>query len=95
MIGKLSLRLREAAHPGDFTWSQKSVLTRLEREGPATVTTLARAEGVRPQSMGATMAVTTFDLKTALVVIDLQNGIVFVANRTLDQRACEARQRVG
>lgn len=56
LFGKLSRRLREQANPGDFTWSQKSVLIRLEREGPATVTTLARAEGVRPQSMGATVS---------------------------------------
>ena len=56
LIGKLSRRLREQANPGDFTWSQKSVLIRLEREGPATVTTLARAEGMRPQSMGATVS---------------------------------------
>jgi DNA-binding MarR family transcriptional regulator len=57
LIGKLSRRLREQAHPGDFTWSQVSVLARLERDGPATVTTLARTEGVRPQSMGATVSV--------------------------------------
>ena len=30
------------------------VVSRLERDGPATVTTLAQAEGIRPQSMGAT-----------------------------------------
>src|ERR1700704_986950 len=57
LIGKLKRRLREQAHLGDLTWSQMSVLSRLEREGPATVTTLARAEGVRPQSMGATVSV--------------------------------------
>ncbi|MGH8820898.1 MAG: MarR family winged helix-turn-helix transcriptional regulator [Rhodoferax sp.] len=57
LLGKLRRRLREQAHPGDFTWSQKSVLLRLEREGTATVTTLARAEGVRPQSMGATVSI--------------------------------------
>ena len=57
LISKLKRRLREQAHPGDLTWSQMSVLGRLEREGPATVTTLARAEGVRPQSMGATVSV--------------------------------------
>jgi DNA-binding MarR family transcriptional regulator len=28
----------------------------LERDGPATVTTLARAESVRPQSLGATVS---------------------------------------
>lgn len=57
LISKLRRRLREEAHLGDFTSSQLSVLARLEREGPATVTTLARAEGVRPQSMGATVSV--------------------------------------
>jgi DNA-binding MarR family transcriptional regulator len=56
VIGHLKRRLREESHPGEFTGSQMSVLARLEREGPATVTTLARAEGVRPQSMGATVA---------------------------------------
>jgi DNA-binding MarR family transcriptional regulator len=56
LIGKLKRRLREQANPGDFTGSQKSVLIRLERDGPATVTTLARAEGVRSQSMGATVS---------------------------------------
>jgi len=48
--------MREQVHPGDFTWSQTSVLIRLERDGPATVGALARAEGVRQQSMGATIS---------------------------------------
>jgi DNA-binding MarR family transcriptional regulator len=56
VIGKLSRRMREQTPAGDFTWSQLSVMRRLE-EAPATVTALARAEGVRPQSMGATVAV--------------------------------------
>jgi DNA-binding MarR family transcriptional regulator len=64
LIGKLKRRLREEAHSGDLTLSQTSVLSRLEREGPATVTTLARAEGVRPQSMGATVS----DLEAAGLV---------------------------
>jgi DNA-binding MarR family transcriptional regulator len=55
LIGKLKRRLREEAHLGDLTFSQTAVLRRLDREGPATVTTLAKAEGVRPQSMGATV----------------------------------------
>jgi DNA-binding MarR family transcriptional regulator len=57
LLGKMKRRLREQAHLGDLTWSQRSVLSHLERDGPATVTTLARAEGVRPQSIGATVAV--------------------------------------
>jgi DNA-binding MarR family transcriptional regulator len=64
VLGKLNRRLREQAHAGDLTWSQVSVLIHLERGGPATVTTLARAAGVRPQSMGATVGV----LETAQLV---------------------------
>jgi len=56
LFGRLRRRLREQADPGDLTWSQTAVLSRLDREGPATVTALAKAEGVRPQSMGATVA---------------------------------------
>jgi DNA-binding MarR family transcriptional regulator len=48
--------MREQVHPGNFTWSQTSVVIRLERYGPATVSALARAEGVRQQSMGATIS---------------------------------------
>jgi len=55
-IGKLTRRVREQAHPGDFTSAQKSILHRLERDGPVTVSSLARAESVRPQSMRLTVA---------------------------------------
>ncbi|MFM0729649.1 MarR family transcriptional regulator [Paraburkholderia sediminicola] len=55
-VGKLIRRVREQAHPGDFTSAQKSVLLRLDRDGPATVSALARAESVRPQSMRVTVA---------------------------------------
>jgi DNA-binding MarR family transcriptional regulator len=57
VLSQLNRRLRDEAQFGDFTWSQIKVLSRLERDGPATVTALAQAEGVRPQSMGATVAV--------------------------------------
>ena len=50
-------KLREQASAGDLTPSQTSVLMHLDREGPTTVTALARTEGVRSQSMGATVAV--------------------------------------
>jgi DNA-binding MarR family transcriptional regulator len=56
VLGKLKRRLREHANKGDMSLSQMAVLGYLDREGPATVTTLARAEGVRSQSMGATVA---------------------------------------
>ena len=57
VMGTLKRRLREETHIGDLTWSQVLVLTRIDREGPATVSTLARAEGVRSQSMGETISV--------------------------------------
>lgn len=52
---RLKRRLREQADVGDLTPSQTSVLLRLEG-GPATTSNLARAEGMRPQSMGAVVA---------------------------------------
>jgi DNA-binding MarR family transcriptional regulator len=63
-LTKLKRRLREQAHAGDFSESQKSVIRRLERDGQATVSTLAKAESVRHQSMRVTVA----SLKTAGVV---------------------------
>jgi DNA-binding MarR family transcriptional regulator len=56
LIGQLKRRFREKTAIGDLTMSQVAVLSRLDRDGPATVTSLARAEAVRPQSMGATVA---------------------------------------
>jgi DNA-binding MarR family transcriptional regulator len=56
VMGKLKRRLREQAGVGDLTSSQISVLLRLEREGPATTSSLARLEGMRPQSMGTVIA---------------------------------------
>lgn len=56
LLGQLKRRLRDESRAGDLTLSQQSVLGRLDRDGPSTVTALARAEGVRPQSMGATIS---------------------------------------
>lgn len=55
-FGKLKRRLREQAGVGDLTPSQVSVLLRLEKDGAATASGLARAEGMRPQSMAAVIA---------------------------------------
>jgi DNA-binding MarR family transcriptional regulator len=57
LFGKLKRTLREQASAGDLTPSQTAVLMHLDRDGPTTVTALARNEGVRSQSMGATIAV--------------------------------------
>jgi DNA-binding MarR family transcriptional regulator len=56
VLGQLTRRLRAQANKGDLSLSQLAVLGTLDREGTATVTALARAEGVRSQSMGATVA---------------------------------------
>jgi DNA-binding MarR family transcriptional regulator len=56
VMGKLRRRLREQTDAGDLPPSQVNVLRRLEREGPITVSALARAAGIRSQSMGATVA---------------------------------------
>ena len=56
LVGQLKRRFREKVNLGDLTSSQLAVLRRLDSDGPATVTTLARAEGMRPQSMGANIA---------------------------------------
>src|ERR1700744_1714824 len=56
LVGKLKRKLREQASAGDLTPSQSAVLRHLGRDGPTTVTALAKMEGVRSQSMGATVA---------------------------------------
>lgn len=56
LVGKLKRRFREQSGIGDLTGSQTAVLLRLEKEGPATTSNLARAEGMRPQSMGTLIA---------------------------------------
>jgi DNA-binding MarR family transcriptional regulator len=50
------LRQREHGGGSDLTPSQASVLLRLEKDGSATVSNLARAESMRPQSMSAIVA---------------------------------------
>jgi DNA-binding MarR family transcriptional regulator len=53
ILGKLKRKLREHGGRSDLTPSQVSVILRLEKDGPITVSSLARAEGMRPQSMSA------------------------------------------
>ena len=53
VFGKLKRRVREHGGRNDLTASQISVLLLLEKDGSATVSSLARAEGIRPQSMSS------------------------------------------
>jgi DNA-binding MarR family transcriptional regulator len=52
-LGKLKRKLREHGGRSDLAPSEVSVLLRLEKDGPAAVSSLARAEGMRPQSMSS------------------------------------------
>lgn len=57
-LGLLVRRMRATAPSEQYglSWTQKSIMARLEKEGPATTADLARAEGVKPQSMSAALA---------------------------------------
>lgn len=55
-IGQLLRRLRQDVSPEGLSWSQTSALSRLDTMGPMTIADLARAEGVKPQSMRVTLA---------------------------------------
>jgi len=52
---KVKRHLRAQGEHGDLKPSQLSVVLRLEESGSATVSSLARGEGMRPQSMSAVM----------------------------------------
>jgi DNA-binding MarR family transcriptional regulator len=52
---ELRARLRVASLAEPLSMSQTAVLARLHKFGPMTVADLARAEHVKPQSMGATV----------------------------------------
>jgi DNA-binding MarR family transcriptional regulator len=54
-VGMLRRRLRQMPAEGGLSLPESSALRRLERDGPSTVTVLARAEQISVQSMGATL----------------------------------------
>jgi len=53
VVGRVKRRLMAQSDAGDLTHSQTAVLIRLDKDGPATTSGLARAEGMRPQSMAS------------------------------------------
>jgi DNA-binding MarR family transcriptional regulator len=55
-IGLLVRRVRAASASHELSLTESAVMARLAKEGPATTADLARAEGMKPQSMGATIA---------------------------------------
>jgi len=55
-IGLLVRRVRAAAASQELSLTEAAVMARLAQDGPATTADLARAESMKPQSMGATIA---------------------------------------
>jgi DNA-binding MarR family transcriptional regulator len=55
-IGLLVRRVRAASASHELSLTESAVLARLVSDGPTTTADLARAEGMKPQSMGATIA---------------------------------------
>jgi DNA-binding MarR family transcriptional regulator len=55
-MGLLVRRVRSAAASHELSLTEAVVLSRLAKDGPATTADLARAEGMKPQSMGTTIA---------------------------------------
>jgi DNA-binding MarR family transcriptional regulator len=55
-IGLLVRRVRAAASSHELSLTEAAVMARLSINGPATTADLARSEGMKPQSMGTTIA---------------------------------------
>jgi DNA-binding MarR family transcriptional regulator len=55
-IGVFIRKVRAAAASHDLSLAEASVMARLDRDGPATTADLARAERMKPQSMGTIIA---------------------------------------
>jgi DNA-binding MarR family transcriptional regulator len=55
-IGLLVRRVRAAAASHELSLTESAVMSRLDKNGPATIADLARAESMKPQSMGTTVA---------------------------------------
>ena len=55
-MARLRRRLREVSTPAELSPAQVSVLARIDKGEGSTASSLALVEGVRPQSMAATLA---------------------------------------
>jgi len=91
--GLLRRRLRAEANRDSLSWSQSAAMGRIAREGPATTADLARAEGVKPQSMGATLAALERDGLVARAEHP-SDGRQFLYDLTEQGRAARERQRL-
>jgi DNA-binding MarR family transcriptional regulator len=95
VIGQLIRRLRAEQHR--FSMSQGAVLGRLDRDGPQSVSDLAAAEKVRPQSMAQTVA----DLESGEMVErvpdpdDRRRSLVRFTEKGRETLYADRRQREG
>jgi DNA-binding MarR family transcriptional regulator len=95
VVGQLIRRLRAEQHR--FSMSQGAVLGRLDRDGPQSVSDLAAAEKVRPQSMAQTVA----DLESGGMVErvrdpgDRRRSLVRFTAKGRDTLYADRRQREG
>jgi DNA-binding MarR family transcriptional regulator len=55
-VSLLVRRVRAAAASHELSLTESAVMARLAKDGPATTAELARAESMKPQSMGTTIA---------------------------------------
>ena len=55
-VGLLVRRVRAAAASHELSLTEAAVMARLAKDGPATIADMARAESMKPQSMGAAIA---------------------------------------
>lgn len=55
-VSLLARRLHQTPVPGELSLPERSVLARLDRDGPSTTADLARQEQITPQAMANTLA---------------------------------------
>lgn len=55
-VAMLVRRVRQAGISNELSMTESMVVSRIDKDGPATTADLARAESMKPQSMGATVA---------------------------------------
>ncbi|WLQ44807.1 MarR family transcriptional regulator [Streptomyces laculatispora] len=93
VIGRLRRRILNAAEAEDITFGQESVPTRLSGEQGVTASQLASAEGVRHQSMTATVtSLTALGLVERRPDPDDGRRLLIVLTAQGHQRVAEGRQ---
>jgi DNA-binding MarR family transcriptional regulator len=94
-VMRLARRLRQQRPDHGLSLTRLAVLSRLDREGPATVTALALAERIQPQSM--TRAVAELEQRGLLErsphPSDRRQVVLRISDAGMDLLAADRRQR--